>query len=153
MCVTVFAVLRPTTMSERLDGFPAEASFCSVRRRVTRWTTEVFRPGWGPKRPSLPRAKRGECLGALAIPSQGPPASLPNSNFRQMPNRLAKRVLLIGWDAADWQVAAPLVDAGKMPNLERLLTQGVMGNLSTLDRKSTRLNSSHSSVSRMPSSA
>ena len=46
--------------------------------------------------------------------------------------RLAKRVLLIGWDAADWKVAAPLVDAGKMPNLEKLINSGVMGNLATL---------------------
>lgn len=49
-----------------------------------------------------------------------------------MAARLAKRVLLIGWDAADWQVAAPLMDEGKMPHLERLVSQGVMGNISTL---------------------
>ena len=49
-----------------------------------------------------------------------------------MTTRLAQRVLLIGWDAADWQVAAPLMDAGRMPHLERLVSQGVMGNISTL---------------------
>ncbi len=49
-----------------------------------------------------------------------------------MPERLAKRVLLIGWDAADWKVAAPLMDAGKMPYLERLVLGGVMGNIATL---------------------
>lgn len=49
-----------------------------------------------------------------------------------MAERLAKRLLLIGWDAADWQVAAPLMDQGQMPNLERLVSQGVMGNISTL---------------------
>ena len=42
------------------------------------------------------------------------------------------KVLLIGWDAADWQVITPLVDAGKMPNMKRFLEQGVMGNLATL---------------------
>jgi hypothetical protein len=31
------------------------------------------------------------------------------------------KVLLIGWDAADWKVIMPLVDAGKMPNLARLI--------------------------------
>lgn len=49
-----------------------------------------------------------------------------------MSDRLAKRVLLIGWDAADWQVAAPLMDAGQMPHLESLVNHGVMGNISTL---------------------
>ena len=47
-------------------------------------------------------------------------------------NRLAKRVLLIGWDAADWKVITPLMDAGKMPALKSLVERGVMGNLSTL---------------------
>jgi len=46
-----------------------------------------------------------------------------------MPNR---RVLLVGWDAADWKVIQPLVDAGQMPNLARLLERGVMGNLASL---------------------
>ncbi|MFH1156223.1 MAG: alkaline phosphatase family protein [Pseudomonadota bacterium] len=45
---------------------------------------------------------------------------------------LAKKVLLVGWDAADWNVINPLIDQGKMPNLEYLITNGVMGNLATL---------------------
>ena len=49
-----------------------------------------------------------------------------------MAERLAKKVLLIGWDAADWKIAAPLMDDGKMPHLERLVSQGVMGNIATL---------------------
>ncbi|MBW2284299.1 MAG: alkaline phosphatase family protein [Deltaproteobacteria bacterium] len=44
----------------------------------------------------------------------------------------AKKVLFIGWDGADWQMIDPLMDAGKMPNLNRLVNQGVMGNVSTL---------------------
>ena len=43
-----------------------------------------------------------------------------------------KKVLLIGWDAADWKVAAPMMDAGEMPNLAKLVSGGVMGNMSTL---------------------
>jgi len=43
-----------------------------------------------------------------------------------------KKVLLIGWDSADWKVIKPLMDAGKMPNLARMVETGVMGNLSTL---------------------
>jgi len=42
------------------------------------------------------------------------------------------RVLLIGWDAADWKVIKPLVDAGQMPNLAHLMAEGVHGNLATI---------------------
>lgn len=46
--------------------------------------------------------------------------------------RLAKRVLLIGWDAADWKMIHPLLDAGLLPNLARFIDDGVIGNLATL---------------------
>ncbi len=42
------------------------------------------------------------------------------------------KLLLIGWDAADWKVIHPLLDAGKLPNLARLIEGGVCGNLATL---------------------
>jgi predicted AlkP superfamily phosphohydrolase/phosphomutase/thioredoxin-like negative regulator of GroEL len=42
------------------------------------------------------------------------------------------RVLLIGWDAADWKVIRPLLDAGQMPNLARLISDGLHGNIATL---------------------
>ena len=42
------------------------------------------------------------------------------------------RVLLVGWDAADWKVIQPLLDAGGMPNLARLIAGGVRGNLATI---------------------
>lgn len=45
---------------------------------------------------------------------------------------LASRVLLVGWDAADWKVISPLMDAGLMPALSRFVERGVMGNISTL---------------------
>jgi len=47
-------------------------------------------------------------------------------------NPPAPKILLIGWDAADWQIIKPLLDSGRMPNLEKMIEQGVMGNLSTL---------------------
>jgi len=50
-----------------------------------------------------------------------------------MGKRLSKKVLLIGWDAADWKIINPLMDAGHMPTLEKLVNGGVMGNLATLD--------------------
>jgi len=49
-----------------------------------------------------------------------------------MPQPLAKKVLLIGWDAADWKVATPLLDQGLMPTLDDFINHGVMGNLATL---------------------
>lgn len=50
-----------------------------------------------------------------------------------MSKRLAKKVLVIGWDAADWKVINPLLDSGQMPALEKLINRGSMGNLATLD--------------------
>ncbi|MDZ7846050.1 MAG: alkaline phosphatase family protein [Owenweeksia sp.] len=42
------------------------------------------------------------------------------------------KLLLIGWDAADWQVIEPLMREGKMPALQRMISQGVSGNIATL---------------------
>jgi hypothetical protein len=39
------------------------------------------------------------------------------------------RVLMVEWDAADWKVLHPLIDAGKMPALNRLVEAGVSGEL------------------------
>lgn len=47
--------------------------------------------------------------------------------------RLAKRALLIGWDAADWKIISPLVDAGEMPTLSALIDNGTMGEIATLN--------------------
>ena len=49
-----------------------------------------------------------------------------------MAEALAKKLLLVGWDAADWELIHPLLDAGRMPNLKRVVESGVMGNLMTL---------------------
>jgi predicted AlkP superfamily phosphohydrolase/phosphomutase/tetratricopeptide (TPR) repeat protein len=43
-----------------------------------------------------------------------------------------RKVLLIGWDAADWEHITPLLDEGLMPTLEALISRGMMGNLATL---------------------
>ena len=47
--------------------------------------------------------------------------------------KLAKKLLVIGWDAADWKIIHPLMDAGHMPTLEKMINNGVMGNIATLD--------------------
>ena len=48
-----------------------------------------------------------------------------------MPDPPAKKVLLIGWDAADWKIINPLLDRADA-HPERFVNHGVMGNLATL---------------------
>lgn len=43
------------------------------------------------------------------------------------------KVLLIGWDAADWDVINPLMESGQMPALKRLVENGMSGKLATLE--------------------
>jgi len=42
-------------------------------------------------------------------------------------------MLLIGWDAADWEVIHPMMEKGLMPALQHLVENGVSGNLATLE--------------------
>jgi predicted AlkP superfamily phosphohydrolase/phosphomutase/tetratricopeptide (TPR) repeat protein len=46
---------------------------------------------------------------------------------------MKKRLLLIGWDSADWKLIHPLLDAGKLPGVARLVEGGISGNLATLE--------------------
>ena len=43
-----------------------------------------------------------------------------------------KKILLIGWDAADWEMIDPLLQNGQMPALAQLIQGGLRGNLATL---------------------
>lgn len=43
------------------------------------------------------------------------------------------KLLLIGWDAADWKIIGPLIAKGQMPALKRLIDDGVYGNMSTMN--------------------
>lgn len=45
---------------------------------------------------------------------------------------MERKVLLVGWDAADWKIIHTLMDADLMPATRKLVENGVMGNLSTL---------------------
>lgn len=54
--------------------------------------------------------------------------SLAISDLSQSP----RKVLLVGWDSADWRVIHPLLDAGKLPHLAHLVQRGVIGNIATL---------------------
>lgn len=44
-----------------------------------------------------------------------------------------RRLLLVGWDSADWKIIHPLLDAGVMPAVARLVEHGASGNLTTLE--------------------
>ena len=46
---------------------------------------------------------------------------------------MKKRLLLIGWDSADWKLIHPLLDEGKLPGVAWLVEGGVSGNLATLE--------------------
>lgn len=50
-----------------------------------------------------------------------------------MGKKLTNKVLVIGWDAADWKVIMPLIQEGKMPALQKLMAGGVYGRVKTLD--------------------
>lgn len=45
---------------------------------------------------------------------------------------MANRLLLVGWDAADWKIIHELLDAGKLPTVKRLVEGGVSANLASL---------------------
>jgi tetratricopeptide (TPR) repeat protein len=51
---------------------------------------------------------------------------------RRLTDSSPARVLLIGWDAADWQIIRPLVDLGLMPTTKAFLEEGAWGNLATI---------------------
>lgn len=44
-----------------------------------------------------------------------------------------KKVLLIGWDAADWKIIGPLMAKGHMPHLKHMIDHGVYGNMATMN--------------------
>jgi len=43
-----------------------------------------------------------------------------------------RRLLLVGWDAADRKIINPLLAKGEMPHLARLIADGVHGNIATI---------------------
>jgi predicted AlkP superfamily phosphohydrolase/phosphomutase/predicted Zn-dependent protease len=57
---------------------------------------------------------------------------MPRRRKKMMVNKKQK-VLLIGWDAADWKIINRLMDKGEMPALKSMVENGVMGNISTLE--------------------
>ena len=52
---------------------------------------------------------------------------------RALVRRPIARVLVIGLDGADWRTAEPLIAAGRMPNLARMVREGSSANLRSYD--------------------
>lgn len=46
---------------------------------------------------------------------------------------MKRKLILLGWDSADWKVINKLIDKGEMPSMKKLKENGAFGNLSTLD--------------------
>ena len=44
----------------------------------------------------------------------------------------SEKILLVGWDAADWDIITPLLSQNKMPNLQKLINTGASGTIQTL---------------------
>lgn len=44
-----------------------------------------------------------------------------------------RKILVVGWDSADWRLISPLLDRGLMPALSGVIERGVMGNLASLE--------------------
>ncbi len=86
-----------------------------VRTRVTRDAREVLgAAGLNPAPESILRFYP-------APPSPGADAARP-----------AHRLLLVGLDGADWDIIDPLMEAGRMPNLKRLVDGGIRARLKTI---------------------
>lgn len=52
-----------------------------------------------------------------------------------MPDRSARRLLIVGWDAADWKIIDPLLAQGALPALASIIQRGVRADLHTLEPK------------------
>ena len=63
-----------------------------------------------------------------ASPAEADPASLPAPESLRPP----LKVVLVAADGADWRVIRPMVEAGELPNLARLMAEGAHGPLATL---------------------
>ena len=50
-----------------------------------------------------------------------------------MKSQKRNKTLLIGWDAADWNIINPLLEKGLMPTLDRLIKNGSHGKIATLN--------------------
>ena len=56
-------------------------------------------------------------------------AAAARSRVTALARPTGRKVLVVGWDGADWLLVQPLLDQGRLPNLARLIDGGVRGEL------------------------
>jgi tetratricopeptide (TPR) repeat protein len=87
-----------------------------------------------PAAEAIARALRaGGIEPASLVARIGPPASFAVSSEAPRPEATGLRVLLIGLDGADWSTIDPLLRAGRLSNLARLIENGARGPLRSYD--------------------
>ncbi len=66
--------------------------------------------------------------GASATPEPTTPAATAG-RFARLARPTGRKVLIVGWDGADWLILQPLLERGRLPNLAGLIARGVSGEL------------------------
>ena len=73
---------------------------------------------------------RVEGLSVRAPPERNPVATaVLRGELASLASPTGEKVLVIGWDGADWLMIRPLLEQGRLPNLARLIDRGVSGEL------------------------
>jgi hypothetical protein len=88
-------------------------------------TTALYLLGCSTERPIEPRDKPS---GAKAADDGMPERQIPPA---PRPNAVERQLLLVGLDGADWRVIDPLLAAGRLPHLARLIAGGSRAPLKT----------------------
>jgi hypothetical protein len=60
------------------------------------------------------------------------------------------KILLIGWELADWKLLHPLVDGGYLPNLDRLINRGVIADMSPASWRSVAIGGPEETAAGVP---
>ena len=73
--------------------------------------------------------RRALALACLTVVTAATPLSLAQATSPTRGESTGVRLLLVGLDGADWQIAGPLIEAGRMPNLANLRGRGAWTDL------------------------
>jgi hypothetical protein len=73
---------------------------------------------------------RAEALTVEVDPERNPvAAAVLRNRLAEISRPTGRKVLVIGWDGADWLMIRPLLEQRRLPNLARLIERGVAGEL------------------------
>lgn len=97
---------------------------------------EMFRTATGEQFTELARSTlsesgvRVESLSLRAPAERNPVAAAQlRSEVQKLARGSGRKVLVIGWDGADWLMVEPMLAEGRLPNLARLIARGAAGEL------------------------